>query len=346
MSGHDRRPKEAAQLGAYHSMLTGRTGFLLHPETGDPQTITDELRIGIVTFAPDGTWAMHEVKPDEATTAYELALQMRHQSKVSTLYAGRAVQPDGVDELQARLNGELMDAILRIPADAPELAPLMREWQARDLPRASEGKVPPARFGEAMALIHRHAGRYQPFPEPKPAEPVCEADRWGRIAQRYFALPADLAEQVATQGAHLPSPSTPVVTVAEAQGWDRLIALAEEQADRRRREACELFRQLSALECPPVWQYLADDLTTWTESQVRLYRALWSCVDCGFLVPDVDVLVPDSKSCNELIEDEGGKRALVAKAKAKAKEYGITPVPSKWDDLIGSPLLYAAVIAA
>jgi len=345
MSGHDRRPKEAAQLGAYHSMLTGRTGFLLHPETGDPQTITDELRIGIVTFCPDGTWAIHEVKPDEATTAYELALQMRHQSKVSTLYAGRAVQPDGVDELQARLNGELMDAILRIPADAPELRPLMKEWEARSLPRASEGKVPPARFGEAMALIFRHAGGYQPFPEPKPAEPVCNKDRWARIASRFMALPADLRDEAAVLGAHLPRPARPVVTVTQAQAWDRIVAGLEEQADRRRKEACEAFRRLSALDVAQVWQYLPDDLTTWTATQLRLVWAMWSCLDCGFLVPDGDVLAVDGSAAAELAETEG-KREVVALAKQRAEVFGLTPRPSKWADVISSPVLYAVTVAA
>lgn len=347
MSGHDRRPKEAAQLGAYHSMLTGRTGYYLNSR-GQRRTIEDEdedeLRMGIVTFCPDGTWAMHEVEVTEAEKAYELALQMRHQSKVSTLYKGKATHSTDDGAFQARLNGELMDAILRIPADAPELGVLMRAWKEAGLPKASEGAVPPERYGEAMALIFKHGSPWQPFPDRPDADPTCPADRWERIAARFTALPVDLREDCLRRGAHLPNPSSrPLVSVTEAQDWDALIALAEEQADRRRKEACQLFRDLSALQCPALWQYLTDDVTTWTAKQVHLYRALWSCIDCGYFEAQDGALVVTGT--DGLMETEG-KRQMVAQAKRHAKYFGITPVPSKWGDLLGSPLLYAAVVAA
>lgn len=354
MSGHDRRPKEAAQLGAYHVMLTGSNGnsyFIDH--RGHRRTITETLRMGIVTFCPDGTWAMHEVDVDEANTAYELALAMRHQSKVSTLYAGKAIKSDTTVEWQAVLNARLMEAITNIPADAPELGVLMREWKQRGLPKASEAQVTPDRFGEAMALIHRHGSRWQPFPEAPEEEATADLDEWGQIGDRFRRLPADLRAQVESWGAHLPSIAKTLVSESEAEDWNLLVKRAETEHECRLVEAEALFKFISELDYPiaatvrSLVAAMFGNISQWTKRDLELVAAIWDACTTAHLKLDMNNrLVVDAHQADNFAGETGGKRAAVAIAKQMAKQYGLTPSPSKWDDLIGSPVLYAAVLAA
>ena len=100
---------------------------------------------------------------------------------------------------------------------------------------------------------------------------------------------------------------------------------------------------------------LAVDLVTrefgpadrWTERDLELAAAIWDACSTGHLhrsmTDDITVNPDRTQTVTDL---HGGKRAVVAIAKAKAKQYGLTPSPSKWDDLIGNPVLYAAVLAA
>ena len=351
MSGHDRRPKEAAQLGAYHSMLTGRTGYFIDSR-GVRRTITEALRMGIVTFCPDGTWAMHEVDVDEANTAYELALAMRHQSKVSTLYAGKAIKSDTPPEWQAELNARLMEAITRIPADAPELGQLMQAWKAAGLPKASEGAVPPERFGEAMCLIHEHGSAWQPFPDAKVEEKTADIHVWAKVAERWRALPVDLRDACSAQGAHLPAITKTLVSEAEAEDWERLVSLAEVEHECRTVEVAALLGFVSDLEYPVA--SLAHELMVrefgpvdgWTKRDLELASAIWDCCTTTDLVAEDGRLIVRPRSAATYEANFGGKRAVVAAAKQAAQNFGLTPAPKKWDDLIGSPVLYAAVLAA
>lgn len=342
MSGHDRRPKEAAQLGAYHSMLTGRTGYYMD-NRGRRRTIDGELRMGIVTFCPDGTWAMHEVDTDQANAAYELALAMREQSKVSTLYAGKAQVSEPFDP-----NPVLAAALANVPEGCDEWKRLADAWVTAGLGAPSQGQVPPERYGEAMALIHRYASKYQPFPAVK-EEPLCvKQDVQNALLIRLRNLPLDIRQQVLDHGTGLGSLDGSTLTVADAEDWDRHIKGGEEKASLRRAEATDIVNLIIELGPDTVTAVLKPlpNPHNWTERDLTVAAACWKALDENQLSLLGGELCVNLIPAHQLATDtEGGKRALTTIAKQKAQELGLTK-PSKWDDLMADPVLYAAVVAA
>lgn len=347
MSGHDRRPKEAAQLGAYHSMLTGRTGYYMDSR-GRRKTIDGELRMGIVTFCPDGTWAMHEVDTDEANAAYELALAMRHQSKVSTLYAGKAIVSEPFDP-----NPTLTEALGHVPEGCPEWKALANAWVAAGLGAPSQGQVPPERYGEAMALIFKHASRFQPFPYVEEPALCAKQDVADSLLIRLRNLPLDIRQQVLGYGTGLGSLDASTLLVEDAEDWDRHITAGEKKAGLRLAEAEDLRWLIVDIETGEgeaalrsIVRGLPDDVRHWTERDLTIAAACWKALDEDHLGLFGDELCVNVARADALVKTtEGGKRALTKIAKTKAQELGLTR-PSKWDDLMADPVLYAAVVAA
>jgi hypothetical protein len=334
MSGHDRRTKEAAQLGAYHVMLTGSNGgsyYMNH--RGRRQTIDCELRMGIVTFCPDGTWAMHEVHIDEATAAYELALSMRHQSKVSTLYKGRAVVSEPFDP-----NPRLARAIDAVPNDAPEKMALAKAWQDAGLGKPSKGEVEPGRFGEAMHLIYTHTRRFQPFAASAEPEPIVSAHVVGELAERMAALPSDLAEEARRNAAGLPPLSSLRITEADVEDWDRVLQIAETAQKQRQQEAIGVFNM--ARQVDGCLALLPEDIGSWTDRDLTLATAIVSAMQTEEITP-----TGATESSIKVELDLNGSKAGVKKTlKEKASNYGLD-CPSKWDDLVSDPVLWAVLVA-
>lgn len=260
----------------------------------------------------------------------------------------------GIEGLQQRLNARLMEAITQIPADAPELAQLMQAWKAAGLPKASEGAVPPERFGEAMCLIHEHGSAWQPFPTGTVEEKTADSHVWAKVAERWRALPVDLRDACSAQGAHLPAITRTLVSEAEAADWERLVSLAEVEHECRTVEVQALLGFVSDLEYEVA--SLAHELMIrefgpvdgWTKRDLELASAIWDCCTTGQLHRNMDdrLAVNPDIAPGVLLDVYDGKRGAVAAAKKAAKQYGLTPSPSKWDDLLASPVLYAAVLAA
>lgn len=87
--GHDRRGKEAAQLGGYRRMLTEGYYF---DDRGLRRQLEQLDYLAIVTFCGDGTYAIHYADLDAADRAFNLAMEMGEASKVSRLYPARPVK--------------------------------------------------------------------------------------------------------------------------------------------------------------------------------------------------------------------------------------------------------------
>lgn len=328
---HARRPKEAAQLGGYHRMLTA--GYFMD-ERGRRQQVTDDLAVAVITFGEDATYAIHEVDWWEAERAYDLAMDMREASKLSTLMPNKAIHSEPFDP-----NPILKRAIDHVPDDAAEKSELSLAWKQAGFGRPSEGEVDASRFGEAMHLIYRHTARFQPFPNDntKP-QPIVAAEVVGALADRLRALPADIAEEARRNAAGLPSFQSLTITDADVDDWDRVLQVAEEAHQARQREAINVYQM--ARELPGILGLLPDDLGTWTDRDLTLATAIVSAAHTD----EINVNGASDNSLNGELELHGGKNAVKKAARERAAEYGLD-VPSKWDDLVSDPVLWAVLVA-
>lgn len=328
---HDRRPKEAAQLGGYHRMLT--KGYFMDPR-GRRQQVTEELQVGVITFGADGTYAIHPVDPVAAEQAYDSAMQMRDRSKLSFLMPEKPTYGEDFDP-----NPLLKRAIDNVPDDAPEKMELSLAWKHAGFGRPSEGEVDASRYGEAMHLIYRHTAQHQPFVGDNP-EPVVivAADVVGALAARMAALPVDIQAEAIRNSVGLPHLASLRMTQADVDDWDRVLRVAEEAHTQRQREAINVYQM--ARELPGILGLLPDDLGTWTDRDLTLATAIVSAAHTD----EINANGASDNSINGELELHAGKNGVKKLARERAKEYGLE-APTKWDDLIADPVLWAVLVA-
>jgi hypothetical protein len=328
---HARRPKESAQLGGYYKMLT--QGYYMDDRGRRQQVPATDLGIAVITYGEDGSYAIHEVEPPNAVEAYECSMEMREKSKLSFLMPNKAIHSEAFDP-----NPILKRAIDHVPDDAAEKMELSLAWKQAGFGRPSEGEVDASRFGEAMHLIYRHTARFQPFPNDntKP-QGIVAAEIVGGLADRLRALPADIAEEARRNAAGLPSFQSLTITDADVDDWDRVLSVAETAHQARQREAVNVFKMASEA---GVLSLLPEDLGTWTDRDLTLATAVISAAMCN----EIDLDGACSVSQSDLLDLHGGKAGVKKLAKTKASELGLD-VPSKWDDLVSDPVLWAVLVA-
>lgn len=327
---HDRRPKEAIQLGGYLRLLT--EGYFFAPDRMVRRNLDFTPRLGIVTFAPDGTWQLHEVDPAAAVAAFDLAMQVRKAHALSTVMPKRA-RKGSVD--QAALNQILVDHIDRIPQGALRSA-LVSHWRDAGLGSAKAGEVEPGRFGEAMHLIHRFGAAHQPFPDAPASDTTYLSDHeCAELAARLRALPDDLRLTALAHAAVLPGLDRPGLTTVDGEDWERVITPAEAAAATRRRAVDHQVDLLGAA-AAAVISHLGVAPEHWLERHLETAALLGLAIDAGSLTSD---LQPNPEVLDALAK--GGKREATAKARAVLQPLGIDG-PTKWADLVADPVLVAA----
>ena len=226
---HDRRPKEAAQLGGIIDMACGGYYF-------DDRGCRRRLEVdgcGIVTFAPDGTWKYHPVEPSVAVESWRTALTMRRFTLVSEVY-GKATGGPTLDV--AAICAERLAAI---PVDSRERNDLAMAWRQHGLPAIADLTV------SDWALADHLLTMAEPFagPNPKPTT-FATNDECRQIADRIRALPPDLREQVTRSGGGLPPLTSPTLSAEDLEDWERLVTPAESTAAGRLVEINIILRQI------------------------------------------------------------------------------------------------------
>lgn len=229
---HDRRTKEAAQLGGIIDMAAG--GYYMDDRGHRRQA---EIRnAGIVTFTPDGTWAWHPVDPKVAVGAWWTALEMRHYTLVSNVY-GKAHRGAVLD-----VAAVAAERLANIP-DGPERSTLAQLWTSHGLPKVADLTL------EHWVTVDQLLTAAEPFPESKrPDVTFCTNEQVAELAARLRALPPDLRDGVLRAGGGLPALDSVVLTTEDAEDWERLVTPAESTAQGRRLEIDLILGQLDESE--------------------------------------------------------------------------------------------------
>jgi hypothetical protein len=334
---HARRPKEAAQLGGYFKMLT--KGYYFDDRARRCQLPAEEMHVAVVTFGTDGTYAVHEVDAKAAVVTYELAMEMRKCSRTSYLMPHKADYAEPFDP-----NPIVAEAIGHIPVEHPDYFALGRAWSEAGLPRVTEGELTPDRFGEAMSLIYTHASQWQPWTGHHTPEPACSQERHDELVTRFTNLPLDWQDQAERHATGLTSLDAVVMSETDADAWDEILARFDDQLAVRQLEIDELLRAIRELPWGLDILKLLPSPERWTDAHLDIAEAMFvACHDTGAMGWHNDRLTPAPSALDALATR--GKREVVREAKALAEKYGL-PRPSKWDDLIGDPRLYAVVVTA
>lgn len=331
--GHDRRTKEAVQVAAYARMLEHRY-YLNHRGQRCRQPIDG---CGVVTFAPDGTYAVHPVDRAAADDLYDVALAMAGGNKVSNLYgkARKAGAPD--------VNALAMERLAVIPDGTPERMMLASRWAELGLGKPSAGGLTVEDWPVADACLAEAEGRFKAFEQPLTADPVYAGmDEIAVVHRRYLALPADLRELADLRATGLPKITISIMTTDEVEDWHRVLAVVEEDHVARQQECLALFNEVRELLDPARTAMLAqcpEGVQNWTRLDLERIWALLAAFHAGHLTPTEDFdLVPCANQIKTLAAP--GKRTVVTACAERAVTLGLEP-PRKWADLVADPVLFA-----
>lgn len=325
---HDRRPKEAAQLGGIIDMA--RDGYYMDERGHRRQAVVDGA--GIVTFAPDGTWAFHPVDPDVATASWRAALALREYTLVSNTYgkARKGAPLDVAAVVKARFAA--------IERDTPEWSALAKAWTQHRLPAMSDDLTI-----DDWPTVDALLTRAEPFPQGN-AAPItyATAPETADVGQRLRALPSDLRDQVLRAAGGLRDLGSPVLSEDELEDWERLVTPAESAAAGRQVEVDIIIGQL-APDGPArdaVMDHFPDVVAQWTDADVTRLAELVDAYLAGDLILRGDTLIVSPRVVESLPKlDTRMKAAEVAKTIGR-------PVPKKFDEAMADVVLYAATRAA
>lgn len=327
---HDRRPKEAAQLGGIVEMA--RDGYYMDDRGYRRQAEIDAT--GIVTFAPDGTWAWHPVEPDVALASWTTALAMRPHTLVSNVY-GKATRGETLDV--PALTKQRFAAIER---DTPEWMGLAKAWTQHGLPQQSADLTI-----DDWPTVDALLTRFEPFPTTERA-PVTyvTADEVRDVKTRLAALPPDLAAEVLRTASGLPDLVSPVLTTDDLEDWERALSPAESTAAGRLVAIGIILGQLDE-EHPPValaavTVHFPDDQAAWTDDDITRCAELVDAYLAGDLILRHGALIVSPRVIEGL-----PKLEFRMKAKTVAEAIG-RPTPKKFGDVVDDLVLYAATRAA
>jgi hypothetical protein len=315
-SRHDRRPKEAAQLGAYAWCLTN--GCYIS-DRGTDRRLERVDRCEVVTFAPDGTYAIHGVETADAVAAHEARMAFVDLG-VSRLYQP-AVKGEGeaIGDLFARRLAALTDG------ERSQLAAL---WSAHGLPRIAE-------LTEAhRCTAHRLFAQVEPWPSPqRTVPPLATAEQCAEVLDRIRSLPVDIRDDVVARGAALRSLESGLATVEDIEDWERLACHGEAAHGQRLDGIDRLGATL-----PAIVGTLGRPPGQWTSLDCAQAWVLHDAARAGGLAIDDDTgdrWVPDDYL-------GGDKRRLLSAARDAADALG-RPRPAAWADVEADVVVWAAV---
>jgi hypothetical protein len=318
---HDRRSKEAAQLGAYAWCLTN--GCYIS-DRGTDRQLERVDRCEVVTFCPDGTYAIHGVETADAIAAHEARMAFVDLG-VSRLYQP-AVKGEGeaIGDLFARRLEALTDG------ERSQLAAL---WSGHGLPRIAELTE------DHRCTAHRLFAQVEPWPSVDRDVPLlATAEQCAEVLDRIRALPSDIRDDVAARGAALRSLESGIATVEDLEDWERLAAHGE-AAHGERLAAFEVAlspversqlavtlgrpeEQWTSLDCAQAW--VLDEAARAEGLTIRHDEER----DEGRLVPAATL--------------DGDKRTLLRAARDAAEALG-RPRPAAWADVEADVVVWAAV---
>ena len=323
-SSHDRRTKEAAQLGGIIAMA--RDGYYFDERGRRRQAEVEGC--GIVTFCPDGTWAWHEVDVDVALGSWHTALAMRPYTLISETYA-KARKGEALD-----IGAVVWDRLNRIPDGTPQRMALMADWRQHQLPPVKELTL------EHWATVDRLLSRAEPFPERNdPPADYPTVEEVAEVARRLAALPVDLAESVRTAGATLPSLDGVTLTADDLADWERLVTPAESTVEGRRVHIEVIVDQVPEAMRDAFFVALPElgEVGRWTEADIERAAELLAVIEAGEVILGRDgglIVSP------RVIEDLP-KNDTKAKAREIAEAIG-RPKPTRFDAVMNDVVLYAA----
>lgn len=312
---HDRREKEAAQLGAYAWCLTN--GCYVD-ERGRDRTLERVDHCEIVTFCPDGTYGVHRVELDVAIAAHEARMAFVGLG-VTALYgkAERGAAPPPAECFQRRLDALGDEDWMR----------LAKLWTVHQMPRVAE------LTDEHYLTAARLFAQVEPWPEvPVRIAPLATTEQVVELLDRLRALPADLAARVVEGATGLRSLHSAFVDVDDLEDWERLLVPAEAAAARRTQEILEHLGE-HLLVLPPT---IGRPYPEWTEHDLEAAYVLVEVAD-ELAEGDACWAVPESPVVTD-------KRGFVALAKAEAARLG-RPTPKSFADVCHDVVTYAAAHA-
>lgn len=303
---HDRRTKEAAQLGGYISAL--RTGGYI--DGHGRRHVISPTRAVIVTFAPDGTYATHDVDVDRAVELHRMRLPLRDVNVANTFAKANHGHVDHNAALQARLDA--------LDPDAKEA--LRQAWIRHHMPKIAEIDIDT--YGTAVRLFET----VEPFRTPERTVEYVDLATVKTLIARWRFMPGDLVDVVEREALMAGGGSLmgSGVDSDQADVWDHWIGLGEWARDMRHQlitEVLKLEGHAEAIGRP--WQ-------DWTDRDVDLACAI---DECGDVDPE------------RLERAAGGKRNAVTAAKAECSQWGL-PAPSKFADVCDDVRVYAVTLAA
>lgn len=319
---HDKRASEAAQLGAY--ARAAHRGYMVD-ERGVRHRVDWISSLSIVTFCPDGTYAIHEIDPNEAIAAHEGRMGVVENVAWSTTKS----QPfDVAATVKARLAATTSE-------QRNTLAP---RWKAAGLPQIADLTV------DHWPLADRLLASIEPKPAPAATE-YASIEACAAIHDRIERLPEDLRAQVRRSGGGLVNPLAAVVDCQQLADWERLLEPAEAVAARRPGQARLLLDPLikvnaaasgpllATFDPRPVPQWTDADLDRCAELVDAIMRGDLYVTDDGTLAvtPDVVAALP--------------KRETTAAAKRIAETIG-RPKPARFADVVADVVTFAALRAA
>jgi hypothetical protein len=335
---HDRRPAEAVQVGAYAHMLT--TGYYMD-DRGRRARVDGFDGGAIVTLAADGTFAVHPVDIERAIAGYHRALEVAGTNLVSHYY-DRAVKGDPLD-----IAAVVTERLAGIDKDSPEYTELARAWTAHGLPRRDQatGEWLPPFTVEDWPTVDELLTRAEPFAGPNPAPVACATEaEIAEVTGRLSALPDDLRTDVIRAAGGLCRLDAAVIDASDLDEWERLITPAESTVGKRRFDLEVILGQLD--EDPAgrtaVLAVLPQlgEVDRWTDDDVERAAEVVDAYLAGDLILRDGALIVSPRVIESLPKTE-----TTTKAKAVCTQIG-RPRPTKFADVMGDVVVYAAVRAA
>jgi hypothetical protein len=312
-SRHDRRSKEAAQLGAYAWCLTN--GCYIS-DRGTDRRLERVDRCEVVTFCPDGTYAIHGVETADAVAAHEARMPFVDLG-VADLYQP-AVKGEGeaISDLFARRLAALTDG------ERSQLAAL---WSGHGLPRI-------AALTEAhRCTAHRLFAQVEPWPSvDRNVPPLATAEQCADVLDRIRSLPSDIRDDVVARGAALRSLDSGLATVEDLEDWERLAAHGEAVHGQR-------LASIAAL--------TGVDMAAAT---LGLPPHRWTSLDlaCAYVLDEAlsahGLAVSDEGRLGPAVALSGDRRRLLRAARDAAEALG-RPRPAAWADVEADVVVWAAV---
>lgn len=309
-SRHDRRTKEAAQAGGYADAISAG-GFIDSQGRRHVVPLEAVSHVEIVTFCPDGSYAVHRVDTRRAVELHRLRLPLAAVAVANTYDKAAVGDRDINADLQARLD-------TLAPDTKAHLAEL---WRQHGMPKIADIGV------DEYALAVQLFETVEPFRTPTRTGTPADVAEVAALIVRWRMMPRDIADEVQQLATDAGGGSLSATIVDEAQVaiWNDWIGAGEWRRDTRHDEIATV---LDVDKHPQ----LVETLGPWAEWDEHTLELAYLMVDAA------------DKNGDDLIGRHGGKRNAVTAAKTAAEAWGL-PRPTKFSDIADDPRLFAATWA-